>query len=52
MVLKILADSQLHIDEIKRASGMEINQVASLLAIMEIKGLVKNLGGMVYALAR
>lgn len=51
-VLKILAEGQLYIDEIVRVSGLETGKIASLLALMEIKGKVKNLGGMVYTIAR
>lgn len=51
-ILKVLADGQVHIDNIVRISGMGVGQVASLLTLMEIKGKIKNLGGMVYALMR
>jgi len=51
-LLKILGEGQLHIDEIVRISGMETGKVSSLLTLMEIKGKVKNLGGMIYALTR
>lgn len=50
-ILKILADGQVHIDNLVRISGMETGKVSSLLTLMEIKGKVKNLGGMVYSLA-
>ncbi|MBI4999893.1 DNA-protecting protein DprA, partial [Candidatus Gottesmanbacteria bacterium] len=51
-ILKILADGQRHIDEVVRISGMETGKVASLLILMEIKGKVKNLGGMIYTMMR
>lgn len=51
-IIKILVDGQAHIDNLVRISGMGTGQVSSLLTLMEIKGKVKNLGGMVYALMR
>jgi DNA processing protein len=51
-ILKILTDGQKHIDEVVRISGMETGKVASLLTLMEIKGKVKNLGGMIYTIMR
>ncbi len=41
-----------HIDAICRASGLPISTVSSNLAIMELKGMVKQVGSMSYALAR
>lgn len=51
-ILEILADGPVHIDNLVRISGMETGQVSSLVTLMEIKGKIKNLGGMVYALVR
>ncbi|MFH0864317.1 MAG: DNA-processing protein DprA [Candidatus Gottesmanbacteria bacterium] len=51
-ILKILTNEQVHIDNLVRISGMETGKITSLLALMEIKGKVKNLGGMVYTVAR
>ena len=42
----------MHIDEVCRASGLPTAVVSSTLAMMELKGMVKQLGGMNYALAR
>jgi DNA processing protein len=52
LLLKQLSAEPLHIDEVCRSSGLAISTVSSSLAIMEIKGLVKQVGGMNYVLAR
>ncbi|MBI2957842.1 MAG: DNA-protecting protein DprA [Chloroflexi bacterium] len=41
-----------HIDEICRRSGLRTSEVASALALMELKGVVRQLGGMNYVLAK
>ena len=41
-----------HIDDIRRASGLPVAAVSSSLAMMEIKGLVKQVGGMNYIRTR
>lgn len=51
-ILKILAKENLHIDTIVKISGMEVSRVSSLLTLMEIKGKIKNLGKMTYAITR
>ncbi len=52
LILSHLSSEPTHIDEIKRATGLSISEVSSTLAIMEIKGLVRQVGGMHYVLAR
>ncbi len=42
----------LHIDKLSHSVKLDISVVNSVLALMEIKGLVKNLGGQVYVKAR
>ena len=37
-----------HIDEVIRSSGVDISAVSSALAMMELKGLVRQIGGMNY----
>ena len=37
-----------HIDEVIRSSGMDISLVSSALAMMELKGIVRQVGGMNY----
>jgi DNA processing protein len=44
-ILELLVNENLHIDEIIRKSGLASAQTGSLLSLMEIKSLVKNLGG-------
>jgi DNA processing protein len=52
LLLKRLGAEPTHIDEICRTSGLPISTVSSTLAMMELKGLVKQVGAMNYALAR
>jgi DNA processing protein len=52
LLLKRLSAEPVHIDEICRTSGLPISTVSSTLAMMELKGLVKQVGAMNYALAR
>lgn len=52
LILDLLENETKHIDEIARETGMESAKVSSLLTLMEMKGKIKNLGGMVYALFR
>lgn len=51
-VLSFLNQEPRHIDEIARLSGLEIRRLNGLLMMMEMKGLARNLGGMMYVLAR
>jgi DNA processing protein len=51
-LLKQLSAEPIHIDEVCRNSGLPISTVSSTLAIMELKGLVKQMGTMHYVLAR
>jgi DNA processing protein len=52
LVLKHLCNEPTHIDEVCRRSQLPIATVSSTLAMMELKGMVRQLGGMNYALAR
>lgn len=52
LLLKQLSREPLHIDEVGRRSEMPITTVSSTLAMMELKGLVRQVGGMNYVLAR
>ncbi len=47
-VLKGLTDSALHIDELGRKIDLRAPVISSTLMILELKGLVRHLGGMVY----
>ena len=45
-LLKVLKKIPLHSDEITRQSGLTASEASSILSLMEMKGLAKNLGGM------
>lgn len=51
-LLRILADQPLHIDQICLESGLSMGDVSSALMMMEIKGMIKNLGSMRYIVAK
>jgi len=50
-LLALIKDEPKHLDQLVRESGFDTAQVASIMGLMEIKGKVKNLGGMVYRAA-
>jgi DNA processing protein len=52
ILLKLLNVDPQHIDELIRLSNFPANLVSSTLTMMELKGLVRHLGGMQYALIR
>jgi DNA processing protein len=52
LLLEGLSEEPTHIDEVGRASGLPISTVSSTLALMELKGLVRQVGGMNYVRAR
>ncbi|MBA7561056.1 hypothetical protein ES708_02690 [subsurface metagenome] len=52
LLLKQLSAEPTHIDEVCRQSELPVSTVSSTLAMMELKGLVKQVGTMNYALAR
>lgn len=52
MLLQALSAEPLHIDEIQAISGLPIQQVSATLALMELKGMVRQVGAMNYVLAR
>jgi DNA processing protein len=41
-----------HVDELQRLAALPIAQVTSTLALMELKGMVRQVGGMKYVIAR
>lgn len=51
-ILEILQQEPLHIDKIIEKTKLNTNVVSSALLMMEVKGMVKNLGGNTYALSR
>ncbi|MEN8171319.1 MAG: DNA-processing protein DprA [Chloroflexota bacterium] len=51
-LFEILDLEPVHVDEIRARSNMPIEQVTSTLAIMELKGMVRQVGGMRYLAVR
>ena len=52
IILNKLSVEPVHIDEICQATGLPAATVSSTLAMMELKGMVKQVGGMNYVVAR
>jgi DNA processing protein len=52
LLLRELSAEPTHIDEVCRKSGLPISTVSSTLAMMELKGMVRQIGTMNYVLAR
>ena len=51
-LLKVLTNQPLYIDEVQRVSGLPIASVSSALALLELKGLVRQVGPMSFIKAR
>ena len=51
-LLSMLSADPVHVDQIVRESGLPVAQVSSALAMMELKGLVRQVAGMQYVVAR
>ena len=51
-LLKLLSHDPCHIDELIRESGLPAHIVSSTLTMMEFKGMIRQVGGMQYVLAR
>jgi len=51
-LLEHLSPQPRHVDELSRASGLPSAEVSSTLAMMELKGVVQQVGGMRYVLIR
>jgi DNA processing protein len=52
VLLERLSAEPIHVDALGRAVNLPIAQVTSTLALMELKGMVRQVGGMSYVLAR
>jgi DNA processing protein len=52
LLLEHLSAEPVHVDALDRAVQMPIAQVSSTLALLELKGIVRQVGGMNYVLAR
>jgi DNA processing protein len=48
-ILKIIENEDLHVDEICRILGLQVSNVSGKLTIMELKGMIKNVGNGIYA---
>jgi len=51
-LLRALTRNPQHVDEVVRQSGLAASMVSATLALMELKGLVRNMGGMQYVRVR
>jgi DNA processing protein len=49
-IVEVLQDGQMQIDDLVRKIGKEASTISSTLTMLELKGIVKHLGGMVYAI--
>ena len=44
-LIELLENETLHLDELVRITGIQTSEISARLTIMEMKGLVKSLGG-------
>lgn len=51
-LLGALTDQPVHVDEIRNQTGLPIEKVSATLALMELKGMVRQVGGMNYVAVR
>jgi DNA processing protein len=51
-LLESLSAEPTHVDDLQQQLGIPISQVTSTLALMELKGMVRQVGGMKYIVAR
>jgi len=51
-LLRHISKEPVHIDEVCRQSGLPVSTVSSVLAMMELKGLIKQMGPMAFVRAR
>ena len=51
-LLRYLSSQPIHIDEVRRESGLPISTVSSTLAMLELKGMVRQVGRMSYVRVR
>lgn len=52
LLLRLLVDEPTHVDELSRQSGLPTALVSSTLTLMELKGMVQQVGGMKYVMCR
>ncbi len=51
-LLETLSDEPLHVDEIRSQTGLPVEKVSAALIMMELKGMVRQVGGMQYVAVR
>jgi DNA processing protein len=51
-LLQVIGDEPVHVDEIRSQSGLPIDKVSAALTMMELKGMVRQVGGMNYIIIR
>ncbi len=51
-LLSVIGSQPLHVDEIRNQAGLPIEKVSAALALMELKGMVRQVGGMQYVAVR
>ncbi len=51
-LLSVLTQEPLHMDDIRNQTGLPIERVSATLVMMELKGLVRQVGGMNYVAVR
>ena len=51
-VLDALGSEPLHVDEIRNQTGLPVEKVSAALVMMELKGMVRQVGGMQYVAVR
>ena len=51
-LFSVLGSEPLHVDEIRSQTELPIEKVSATLALMELKGLVRQVGGMNYVAVR
>ncbi len=49
-IIDLLRDEQLHIDELIRRTGIQASAIGTILSLMEMKGMLLNLGSGIFAL--
>jgi DNA processing protein len=52
VLLKQLSSDPIHVDDLGAATGLPAHEIASTLIMMELKGMVRQVGGMNYIMAR
>ena len=51
-LMELVAGEPVHVDELSRLAGYSIDKVSAALTMLELKGMVRQVGGMQYVMAR